>query len=62
MFMGEGPSDMLEEEVVCLWLPGCLAKETALASTRDGMAAQTRRNLPKFRCPSSMKSGDLQNG
>ena len=30
---------MLKEEVVCLWLAGCLAIETALASTRDGMAA-----------------------
>lgn len=27
---------MLEEEVVCLWLPGCLETETALASTWDG--------------------------
>lgn len=29
---------MLKEEVVCLWLPGCLEMETALTSPLDGRA------------------------
>lgn len=35
-FRVERHSDMLEGEVVCLWLPEHLEMETALASTRDG--------------------------